>query len=120
VTVFFVPNAEPQDQEQAYLELTSWVNAAVPGPTNRVYSITWKHDGTEWTATVGKQLNGTQTITKGRGRQQRTMTVPRSSSDTVLAIFLGVPFIIVHDDRSRTWNQPIYAGSPSRIVHFSQ
>jgi hypothetical protein len=119
VTTFFVPHVQPGDEEPAYAVLAALANVAPPTHKDRVYSITWKHDGIEWTATVGENLKGSQTITKGRGHLQRVITIPHSSSDTVLAVFRGLPFVIVHDNRSRTWNLPIYAGKPSRIIPFS-
>ncbi|HEX8643339.1 MAG TPA: hypothetical protein VF702_05430 [Allosphingosinicella sp.] len=119
MSTFFVPGVDAENQERVYEELAALANVATPVRKDRVYSITWRHDGVEWTATVGEQLRGSQTITKGRGRLQRMITIPRSSSDTVLAIFRGLPFVIVHDNQTRTWNLPIYAGNPSRIVPFS-
>lgn len=115
---FFVPKCDPDKQEETYVDWAKAVNGGVADPDRRIYSITWRHDGIEWTATVGEQLRGTETITKGRGRMKKEITVPRHSSDTVLAIYEGDPFMIVHDSNSRTWNWPIYAGRPSSVVRF--
>ena len=120
MTAFFVPLVDAEDQERVYDRLAQMAGTGAPQLENRIYSITWKHGRVEWTATVGEQLTGMELIVKGRGRQQRTFEVPRSSVDTVLAIFPGVPFLIAHDGRSGIWNQPILAGNPSRVVRFSR
>jgi hypothetical protein len=116
---FFVPMVDADQQEAAYGDLADFAGMAIQPPDRRVFSITWTHDGVEWTATVGEQLSGTETVTKGRGRDRRYFQVPRHTTDTVLAIFEGVPFRIMHDNRSRIWNLPIYAGKPSRVVNFT-
>src|SRR3712207_9121151 len=64
-------------------ELAQFAGAVAQPLDNRVFSITWKHDGVVWTATVGEQLRGTQTVTKGRGRDTRSFEVPRHTTDTV-------------------------------------
>jgi len=116
---FFIPQVEPDKWEEAYQQIAAFIGAAAAPDGSRIYSITWKHDNAVWTATVGEQLRGVATISKGRGRDRREITAPRSSDDTVLAIFRGVPFLIAHDNRSRRWNLPILAGNPSAIVPFS-
>jgi len=116
---FFVPLIDNTDQEPAYQEMARLYGAGIPAPGDRVYSISWRHNGTLWTATVGEELRGVETVTKGRGRTRKEIEVPRSTSDTVLAIFPGLPFIIAHDNRSRVWNTPIYAGNPSSVVRFT-
>ncbi|GBH30618.1 hypothetical protein [Sphingobium xenophagum] len=116
---FFVPKCDAEKQDEQYVEWAQKVHGGVAAPDRRIYSITWRADGVEWTATVGEELRGVETITKGRGRMKREMTVPRHTNDTVLAIYEGDPFIIVHDSASRTWNWPIYAGRPSSVVRFS-
>ena len=115
---FFVPQVEADLMEECYQQIAGLFNVTAPPPADRIFSITWTHDSVEWTATVGQQLKGFATITKGRGRDQRISRVARSTSDTVLAIFAGVPFQIAHDNHSRIWNMPIYAGSPSTVVRF--
>ncbi|KQO13413.1 hypothetical protein ASF09_04020 [Sphingomonas sp. Leaf242] len=115
---FFMPFTEPEKQEQAYQELSGSVGGGSREPAERIYSMTWKTDGVTWTATVGEELRGTETKKIGRGRAATYRDVPHHTSDTVMAIFDGVPFLIVHDNKSRVWNMPIMAGSPSRVVRF--
>ena len=50
---FFVPAATPDNQESVYAELARLSRCAVPPVERRIYSITYTHDGEEWTATVG-------------------------------------------------------------------
>ena len=50
---FFVPAATPDEQESVYADMAADCNRAVPDPDRRIYSITYVHDGAEWTATVG-------------------------------------------------------------------
>lgn len=117
---FFIPEVEPENWEEAYQQLAVFVGAVAAPVADRIYSITWKHDSVVWTATIGETLRGIATISQGRGRDHRELTAPRSSSDLVLAIFQGVPFLIAHDNRSRIWNLPILAGNPTAIARFSR
>ena len=118
MTQFFVPFVGPEDQEVTYTELAELVGAGVAQPSQRIFSITWKHNGVEWVAKVGEQLRGEAWVTQGRGRNKREVRVAHSSSDTVLAIFEGYPFLIAHDNNSRQWNLPILAGNPHTVVRF--
>ena len=115
---FFVPMVDADKQEEAYNEIAQFVGAGAHAPGKRIYSMTWKHDGVVWTATVGETLRGTETKIIGRGRAATYREVPRSTSATVLAICSGFPYLIAHDNKSRYWNLPILAGEPSRTVLF--
>jgi hypothetical protein len=116
---FFVPFVEAKNYEEAYQELAAAVGAAPRPPENRIYSMTWRHDGVVWTATVGETLKGVATVITGRGRDRREREVPRSSGDTVLAIFPGQPGLIAHDGKSGYWNFPILTGEALNIVRFA-
>jgi hypothetical protein len=116
---FFVPFVEPQNQEASYQEIAKFIGAAPRPLAERIYSMTWRHDGVVWTATVGEKLRGVATITTGRGRDRREREVPRSSDDTVLAIFPGSPGLIAHDNKSKLWNLPILTGEAISSVRFS-
>ena len=115
---FFVPRVDTNEQEDAYKQLADFVGVASLDPARRIYSMTWKHDGVEWTAVVGEELRGTETKKIGKGRKATYREVPRGTNDTVLAVFSGVPHRIVHDNKSGYWNMPIYAGEPSRVEYF--
>lgn len=115
---FFVPFVDQANQEDAYEAIARMIGAAPRPLKDRAYSMTWQHHKTVWTATVGKKFTGVETIVVGRGRNKREREVPRSSDDTVLAIFPGEPGLIAHDNKSRTWNLPVYTGSGWNIVMF--
>lgn len=115
---FFVPKVEAGEQEEAYREYAKRAGGNAGDPARAIYSITWRHDGVVWTATVGETLTGVETVELGKGRNKTYRDVPRRTDDTVLAIYDGDPCVIVHDSKSRIWNWPIYAGRPSRVVHF--
>lgn len=115
---FFVPLVEPDNQEAAYQDMAKFAGAAPRAAGNRIYSMTWRHDGVVWTATVGETLTGVETVTIGRGRDRKYREVPRSTNDTVMAIFPGAPGLIVHDDKSKRWANPILTGEAIETVRF--
>lgn len=115
---FFIPFVEAENQEEAYRQIAAHIGAAPRALGDRIYSMTWRHDGVVWTATVGETLKGTATVTTGRGRDRREREVPRSTNDTVLAIFPGSPGLIAHDGKSGYWNMPILTGEPLGMVRF--
>lgn len=115
---FFVPFVESEDHERAYQELAAVVGAVPRSIDSRIYSMTWRHNGEVWTATVGETLCGIATVTTGRGRIRKEREVPRRSDDTVLAIFPGHPGLIAHDNKSKRWNFPILTGEPLSVVRF--
>lgn len=115
---FFVPVVDEAKQEEFYFAFAAMAGSEPHAPNRRICSITWHHDGVVWTAVVGEHLRGIETVVKGRGRQKQHLERPRHTSDTVLAIFSGAPFKVVHDNHSRYWNLPIYAGEPTRVEYF--
>jgi hypothetical protein len=116
---FFVPLVDEAEQEDAYVGMAKVVGAQVPHVGDRIYSITYKHNGEVWTATVGKKLSGTVWRThKSRGQKiEREHTL--SNGATVLAIFAGYPFHVWHDNASRIWSNPFLAGEPTSVVRFA-
>jgi hypothetical protein len=124
VPQFFVPNAVPEKQEELYAELARWARCAAPKRGSRVYSINYVHDGEEWTATVGQTLRGIRhrrTRSKGRTIER---TEHRSDAATVIAIFPGIPFMVVTNTRidanvRSAWENPFMAGEPSSVTLFS-
>ena len=116
---FFVPEVPAEKQEEVYTALAHRCGCAVPQPKDRVYSIRFRHDGEDWTATVGEELRGTKTVTKGRGRNKIERSVPLSNSSKVVAIFDGVPFFVWHNGASHIWANPFMAGRPYMVTLFS-
>lgn len=115
---FFIPFVDLEKQEEAYRQIAEFVGAAPRPADNRIYSMTWRHDGVVWTATVGETLRGIETVVTGNRQNRRERQVPRSTSDTVLAVFPGSPGLIAHDNKSRYWNMPILTGEALEVVSF--
>jgi hypothetical protein len=118
--VFFVPKAEPETWEARYAELAGWCNLTPPAPDKRVYSIQFRHDGDEWTATVGRSLSGTRRQCKGRQTEETGLADPA----VVLAIFPGRIWMVVTDHRIAggsfsKWQNPFMAGKPESVSYFA-
>ena len=122
---FFVPAATQDNEEAVYAELARSCRCAVPPLGRRIYSITYRHDGDEWTATVGDRLHGV----RRRSRRSRGRSIERiarlDDPATVLAIFEGVPLMVVTNHRlfpgSRSaWESPFMVGQSTSVRYFSQ
>ena len=121
---FFVPNASQEAQEATYAGLAARCNRPVPPAGERIYSISFEHNGEVWQATVGQTLSGTKV--KTRKVKGRTISNEHALSDPamVLAIFPGSPFVVVTNRglvegvRSQ-WENPFLAGRPRTIRRFS-
>jgi len=120
---FFVPTVSDK-QEEAYAGFANWCQRAVPDSVDRVYSITFTHDGDEWTATVGEALRG---IRRRYSRKRGTRVehvAPLSDPAVVLAIFAGYPYLVVTNHRvpvdvRSAWENPFMAGEPDSVTYFS-
>ena len=116
---FFVPGSKPGKDEELYAYLAASCNSGVPSHDARIFSIQFLHDGIEWRATVGETLTGTSRSTR-RGRGQNIeRTLSHGDSATVLAIFAGVPYMVVTDGFRTRWANPFLAGQPRSVVYFS-
>jgi len=116
---FFIPGMDEAQAEKTYQEMAKHCGA---DPTAaRVFSITFEHDGTIWSATVGEKLRGVKTVVK-RGRE---IQHHKSDDATVWAIFPGDPYISYTSavptgpDRS-AWVNPFMAGRPTRVQRFAR
>lgn len=124
---FFVPTSAidtPIDEEALYTGLAARCGLRPLSPDQRIYSVRYVHDGEEWTATVGETLHGIRRRTRGRGRQKTEYTVPVSDAAVVLAIFPGVPYIVMTNKGLKegvysAWENPFYAGQPKAVTYFS-
>jgi len=125
---FFVPDI-PDGVEQSvwFRDLAAIAQQAVPPENERVYSITYTHNGEEWTSTVGETSRGMLRRTKGRGATKREVVDRLSDAATVLAIFPGNPYYVVTDKNivrqvRSDWANPFMMGreSISNIVLFSR
>lgn len=122
---FFVPAATPDNQESVYASFAKWCGRAVPSLERRVYSITFVHNGDEWTATVGESLSGRRFRTVRSRGVKLEREQPVSDSAIVLAIFPGVPYMVVTNHRiggrdvGSAWENPFFAGEPTSVSFFS-
>ena len=115
---FFVPGVEEADQEAAYADLAQFAGRPPTPLAERVFSITYKHDGELWTSTVAEASRGTQTRTTGRGSGRREAVTRLSDPAITLAIFPGNPYVIVTDHnlrkrRATSWANPFLMGPGS-------
>jgi hypothetical protein len=121
---FFVPDVPPENQEAVYAELAKLSRSAVPSVERRIYSITYRHDGEDWTATVGENLKGVRYRTV-RVKGQKVERMERLSDPAiVLAIFTGHPYFVVTNHRlagnvGSRWENPFMAGVPDTVIYFS-
>lgn len=122
---FFVPGSNPDNCEETYASYAKWCGKSVPPSTQRLYSITYVHNGDEWVATVGETLSGKgYPKQKRRGNaHQRTMFL--SDPAMVLAIFPGDPYFVVTNHRiagnlRSAWENPFMAGRPTSVTYFSR
>lgn len=126
--VFFVPTINgvaSDEQENAYARFAHLCRCAVPAPGRRIFSITYRHDGVQWTATVGETLHGISTRTKRVRGTIVNQDMSHSDPAMVLAIFPGPPCYRVVTDSGRSagsrtgWENPFLAGEPDEVVYFS-
>jgi hypothetical protein len=120
---FFLPAATTENQEEAFAGLATWASRAVPEFGDRVFSITFVHDGEEWVATVGEQLRGTRLPSPRSRAKKRQHPVALHDPAVVLAIFPGVPYIVVTNHRiggnvGSLWENPFFAGEPRSLTRF--
>lgn len=107
-----------------YASLAKLVGVPTPPGGSRIYSITYRHDGDEWTATVGEKLHG-HTVADPRARaKKRRVEKPLGDTAVVVAMFPGNPFFVFTDSGlgagSRSaWENPFMAGRPSSVTYFT-
>ena len=121
---FFVPAAAtPEQAEAVYGQLADVCRKSVPSLPQRIYSITFRHDGEEWTATVGEKLSGTKYRITGKGSNKREVATPTADPAIVLAIFSGEPYFVVTNQIAgyigSKWESVFMAGRPSRVTYFA-
>lgn len=122
---FFVPAATTDNQESVYAEFARWCSRPVPSLERRIYSIAFVHDGEEWTATVGETLRGKRFRTTHSRGMKIEREQPVSDPAIVLAIFPGIPYIVVTNHRiggrnvGSRWENPFFAGEPDSVTLFS-
>jgi hypothetical protein len=115
--VFFLPSCPPHEQEETYAHIASKVDRSIPCFGNRVYAVSFQHDGTLWIATVGERLKGRKQVCEGRQRTDGYTLIEDLA--LVLAIFPDDPYCIFTDSNpgSQLAN-PLYAETPIGIEYF--
>jgi hypothetical protein len=127
VPQFFVPAATAETRESIYESLAAFAKQPVPELQQRVFSITYNHDGETWTSTVGEPSVGMRRLTVDQGSSKRETVTHLSDPAITLAIFPGNPYVVVTNEglggRSvgSAWVNPFYmgAGSISSVLRFS-
>ncbi len=124
VPSFFVPTIKPEYQEEAYSRFAKWCGAVVPELADRIYSISFTHDGQGWTATVGQTLRGMRRRHVRRRGKEVERATPLHDPAMVLAIFAGYPYMVVTNHRlpasvRSSWENPFMAGQPDSVTYFS-
>jgi len=121
-TQFFLPAATLDTQEASYAKLAGLCGRPVPVLAERIYSMTFVHDGERWTATVGETLSGVRIDTKRSRNKRIERKTHLDDPATVLAIFSGVPFLVATTGGITVpskWGNPFLAGQPESIVRFA-
>ena len=121
---FFVPDATAETRESVYADFAKLCGLPVPILAERIFAIVFKHNGEVWHATVGETMRGTKYSThKVRGQKvERSQSV--SDPALVLAIFPGVPVMVVTNHRiagnvGSRWENPFLVGKPESVTYFS-
>ncbi|HEY1077085.1 MAG TPA: hypothetical protein VGE51_10395 [Fontimonas sp.] len=121
---FFLPASSTETAEADFATLAAFAKRAVPTLSQRVYSITYLHNGVEWTATVGEALQGIRSAMTRGGNSEFSGGTTVSDPAVVLAIFPGDPYLVVtnHDFVGSTgsrWENPFMAGRPLSVRRFA-
>jgi hypothetical protein len=83
---FFIPECSSEDQERLYTSMArDCESVAVPSVDQRIYAISYRHNGDIWFATVGQTQTGKRAIWKGRKRTEEMINI--EDPNLVLAIF---------------------------------
>ncbi len=122
MTRFFVPGAEGEEAEAMWqrLHAASEEFMGRPVPNDRIYSITFNHDGVEYTATVGERRRATK-YRRTRSGHKDLSRPPQTYRDgnEVQAIFAGDPYLVWEVPApASAWNNPAMAGRPKNVVAF--
>lgn len=123
---FFIPAVEdPDNWEVIYKEFAEACNTHPLPHGKRIRSITFPKSTVEtWTAAVGKKLSGTKMVSQGKGADRREYPKSLSDGATVLAIFPGVPYMVLTNKNldptaSSQWANPFLAHKdPTGVEYF--
>ena len=126
MTEFFVPATENQvpgkTPEELHEALARACSVPVPPPTQRIASMTFVHDGIQYTSTVGQRLKGVRTRARKSHGREFYDSVP--DGPVVVAIFAGSPYMVWLDAKplsSRStggWMNPFMATNDPRDTAY--
>lgn len=117
-----MPRADPVDAERYLGELASFVGRPAPSADNRYQSVTFAHNGEQWTAEVGHELRGEHRVARRRRQGQIEVVTRLQDPAMVLAIFPDSRlWLVVTSARPITsmksaWENPFIIGEPSVIT----
>lgn len=123
---FFIPGLKTYEEQDSELHrLAVAFSLRMPEPHERIFSITFRHDGVIWTATVGKMMEGRGSRTRRvKGKRFEEVT-SHSDPAMIRAIFPDPVCFRVFTDgglsigqRSR-WENPFLAGLPYETFRFA-
>jgi hypothetical protein len=123
MVAFFLPRADGGEQAERLYDALAEFAGCEPAPAGRrVHSIAFAQDGAEWVAEVGAELTGRRTTQQLRRGELIERTEELTSSTRVLAVYPGMPFVVVTDAQPITgaaseWANPFLA-RPDRVTYF--
>src|SRR5689334_6459866 len=116
---FFIPDVPPEEQEARYAEMAAFAGLGPPPMAERVYSMRFRHDGIDWTATVGRPMRGVRGEMKRIRGQRVWKETPVFDATVIAAIFPGHPYYVFHTGGRSPWQNPFMCGDVGGIVRFS-
>jgi len=121
---FFVPEVADADNYEGVFEALAKYSGVDPPPTDRrIYSITFVHDGEEWTATVGERMHGIRLPNRRSRSKKPYYPQPLFDEAVVMAIFPGFeqfPHKVLHNGaRGSKWANPFMARAKS-VKYFAK
>ena len=124
MTGFFLPRAADDEQaERLYEALAEFAGCEPAPPGRRVRSIRFVQDGVCWTAEVGEELRGERTTQRLRRGELIEHTEVLASATRVLAVYPGMPHVVVTDAQPITgapseWANP-FTAVPDEVIRFA-
>lgn len=126
MTTFFVPFTPSDAVEARYVLLAQRAGCfAAPPREERIASVSFAHNGEEWTAEVGKRLYGKRSDGLMLNGQQLIREHETDDPAVVLAIFPGNPYVVITDggkaeQRISRWSDRFTVGRPFHVAYFGQ
>jgi len=121
---FFVPAVPDADKYEEVFETLAGLHGFKPPPADRrIYSITFVHDGEEWTATVGERMHGIRLPNRRSRSKKPAFPQPLFDQAVVMAIFPGdeqFPHkVLTNGAQPSKWANPFMARAKS-VKYFAK